>query len=67
MNMKKITLSIASLFFALFLLVGCNNAPKPAEERDETTVNVNVEITADTVAVTVDSTVVEEAAEEIVE
>lgn len=64
--MKKFTVTIASLFFALFLLVGCNNAPKPAEAADETTVNVNVDVTSDTVTVVVDSTMTEEATEEVV-
>jgi len=65
--MKKFTVTIASLFFALFLLVGCNNAPKPAEETEEATVIENVEIAVDTVAVEVDTTVVVEVVEEIVE
>lgn len=59
--MKKITLTIASLFFALFLLVGCNEAPKPAEE--QTIVIENATVTMDTVTVVVDTVAVEEIAE----
>lgn len=65
--MKKLTVAILSLFFSLFLLVGCNSTPKPAEESEEATVIENVDATIDTVAITVDTTVVEEAVEEIVE
>ncbi len=60
--MKKITLSLLSLLFAMFMFVACNNAPAPQETTEEAT----VEEVMDTVAV--DTTVVvEEVVEEIVD
>ncbi|MBN2236338.1 MAG: hypothetical protein JW729_02190 [Bacteroidales bacterium] len=58
--MKKITLSLVSLVFALTMLVACNNAPKaPVEEAESTTVIENVDVTVDTTAVEADTVSVE--------
>lgn len=62
--MRKITLSLLSLLFAMFLFVACDNAPKATEEAEEAPAVENVETpaveTVDTVAVEVDTTIVEE-------
>jgi len=72
--MRKITLSLLSLLFAMFLFVACNNpASTDAQENEEPAAVENVETpvleTTDTTAVDVeiDTTVVEEAVEEIVD
>ncbi|MDA3780616.1 MAG: hypothetical protein PF487_10425 [Bacteroidales bacterium] len=67
--MRKITLSLLSLLFAMFLFVACDNAPKATEEdEDATAVEEVVLEVADTLAIEVDTTiVVEEVVEEIVD
>ncbi len=63
--MKNVTLVIASLFFALFFMVACENAPKPEAETEEVTVIENVEVAVDTTSATADTVVVMETEEEI--
>lgn len=63
--MKNVTLIIASLFFALFFMVACKNAPKAEAEAEDVTVIENVEVAVDTTSATADTIVIMETEEEI--
>ena len=62
--MKNVKLIIASLFFALFFMVACKNAPKPEGETEEVTVIENVDVAVDTTSATADTVVIMESEEE---
>jgi YbbR domain-containing protein len=63
--MRKPILSVAALFFAMFLFVACNNPANTAAETEETTEVVDE--TTDSVTMESDTVNVEVTEEEIVD
>lgn len=62
--MRRITLSLLSLLFAMFIFVACNNPASTESQENEEPAAIE---TVDTTVVEIDTNVVVEAAEEIVE